>query len=153
MSNIGAYPVDTSTPVGALRSDLGDTEGTPIPVEGGNPTTADYKFFSDADLARIISESFDNPARARAYGYAQLSAAFSTQSLLAKTYDLQVDLRQRASDFRNLAEFWSGQADKSDDLSGVDEDIFFADNDLDSNVNPWPEALPAQSRLGGRIVL
>ena len=142
MANIGVYPVDPTTPVGKLRSDIGDTNGAPIdpiPPET-DPTTANYQYFSDADIENILEQAGDNYSRALSYAYIKLAAAFSAQSVSAKTYDLSVDLTKRASDFRSLANFWRVDADSKDKDAGLDEGIFFASNDIDPTYPLFAEA-------------
>lgn len=118
MANIGIHPLDTSTPEGSLRLSLGDTLFTEI---DGEPTTepreVNYANFSDDKLEQLMVEAGGSTLRAKAYAYAELAAIAAHRSVTIKTNDLGYTKERTASELRELAAFWSDEADKADEVA------------------------------------
>ena len=83
MANLGAYPIDESTPVGMFRSEIGDTNGTPHQPDDGK---ADYEYISDAAIQAYIDRYPGDNASA-------MADALNTMSrrLIIAAQDIQVD--------------------------------------------------------------
>lgn len=96
--NLGAYPIDSATPVGQLRIAVGDVSGTEfVPALAGFRS---YKYFSDAELAVFITTSGGSIMRAHGLAYMQLGAVLGEQQaarIAAK--DLSVDLSRKGGSF------------------------------------------------------
>jgi len=99
-SNIGVYPFVSTTPVGQMRSILGDDE--PVQIDPPNGVTGSYVLYSDAALESMLL-TFGNVKRATAQ--AIRSAAVAKVMLLGKwrTDDLSVDYAAVAEAMRKLA--------------------------------------------------
>lgn len=97
MSTIGVAPPDFTDAVGQFRLLVGDTNATEI----GNGTGT-YKFFSDEEIAGyMLMEA--NLYRAAGFGLNALATQAADRAQSIKDYDLQVDMRQRAEQFREQA--------------------------------------------------
>lgn len=124
--NEGIYPINPDAPEGALRLSLGDTAFTEIgpdptpPAVRPEPRTVSYANFSDEKLAQLMLDSDGSILRAKAYAYAELSAMVSHLSVTIKTNDLSYSGKDGAEALLKLAEYWSTEADKQDDLSSDD---------------------------------
>ena len=122
MANLGLHPIDSGTPEGALRLSLGDTlftevdpEPTP-PAVRPEPREVSYANFSDDALEQLMVDAGGSTLRAKAYAYAELAAIASHKSVTIKTNDLGYTKERTASELRELAEFWSREADKRDEI-------------------------------------
>lgn len=124
--NEGIYPADTTTPEGQLRVSLGDTAFTEIGPEPTPPNTrpeprmVSYANFSDEKLAQLVADGEGSILRAKSYAYAELSATVSHLAITVKTNDLSYSGKDGAEALLKLAEYWSTEADKQDDLSSDD---------------------------------
>ena len=117
MANPGAFPVDPTSPVGVVRSILGDTISQPLdpPVSGQE----DFRLFSDMEIEAFLAQAAGSPVRASGWAYLSLAGAASHEAYLAKDYDLQYDGRQKAAQFREQASYYFSLAD-IEDASGED---------------------------------
>jgi hypothetical protein len=104
MSTIGVAPPDFTDIVGQFRLLVGDTNATII--SGGQGT---YLFFSDEEInGYILLQS--NIYRAAGMALNALATQAADQAQMVKDYDLQVDMRQRAEQFREQAKAMFEQA-------------------------------------------
>jgi hypothetical protein len=108
MATTGAYPPDFTTDVGRFRLLIGDLNATD--VTGGE---GQYTFFGDTEIAGYLTL---NTSIYRAAGMAlnALATQAADQAQSIRDYDLQVDLRQRAEQFREQAKQMFAQADLAD---------------------------------------
>ena len=108
MSNSGVYPPDFTTDTGRFRLLIGDLNATD--VSGGSGT---YLFFGDTEIAGYLTL---NTSIYRAAGMAlnALATQAADQAVSTKDYDLAVDMRQRAEQFREQAKQMFAQADIMD---------------------------------------
>ena len=80
----GAYPIDPTTPVGLLRTQIGDDNAADI--TGVPPAqTAQYEFFSD-DALQAYLDSSDSPDQATSNALRTMG-----RKLLLSAQDIQVD--------------------------------------------------------------
>lgn len=123
MANLGLHPIDSGTPEGALRLSLGDTLFTEVTPEPTPPNVRDeprlvsYANFSDDALEQLMVDAGGITLRAKAYAYAELAAIASASSVTIKTNDLGYTKDRTATELRELAKFWSSEADKRDDAN------------------------------------
>lgn len=123
MANLGLHPIDSSTPEGALRLSLGDTlftELTPEPTPPAvrpEPREVSYANFSDASLEQLMVDANGSVLRAKSYALAELAAVAAAKSVTIKTNDLGYTKERTATELRELAKFWSAEADKQDDAA------------------------------------
>ena len=108
MANPGINPPDKSTPVGQLRLSIGDTQYDP---ENG------YANFSDDELEQLLTNAGGALLRATAIAYAQLAAIAAYRSISIKTNDLSYAVEKTSTELRELAKFYSTEADKADDAA------------------------------------
>lgn len=98
MANSGVAPVDLTSNVGLVRVLLGDTD--PINVAGG---FGEYLFFSDDEIASVLSMYDDSPKLAAARC---LETIAGSQALLLKSWssdDLSVRGDAIARELREIA--------------------------------------------------
>jgi hypothetical protein len=108
--NPGAYPLDPSTPVGQLRAQLGDTEGTELspPVTGQR----NYAVFSDAVLAAYLAAAGDNLLRAAGNAVQTIAIVYSQQGKTQiKADDLGLTISDRGQALSDIAASFFRQAD------------------------------------------
>lgn len=98
MSTTGVYPPDFSSTVGQFRLLIGDTNATNIVAPNG-----DYTFFGDAEIDGYLALEA-NIYRAAGFAVNALATQAADQAQTIKDYDLQIDMRQRAEQFRRQAE-------------------------------------------------
>lgn len=105
MSTSGVYPPDFTTDLGKFRLLIGDTNATDVNQGVGN-----YLFFSDDEIDGYL---LLNTSVYRAAGFAlnALAAQAANQAESIKDYDLAVDRRQKAEQFREQAKQMFAQAD------------------------------------------
>lgn len=108
MSTSGAYPPNFTTDTGKVRLLIGDLVATN--VVGGS---GDYLFFSDDDIAGYLLLS-DNIYRVAGFALNGLAAVAADQAESIKDYDLAVDRRQKAEQFREQAKQMFAQAERAD---------------------------------------
>lgn len=108
MSTSGIYPPDFTTDLGKFRLLLGDTNATNVNMGEG-----DYLYFSDAEIDGYL---LLNTSIYRAAGLAlnALAAQAANEAESIKDYDLQIDRRQKAEQFREQAKQMFAQADVID---------------------------------------
>ena len=99
MSLIGIAPADRSTPVGKVRSLVGDTSYEPT-VDTGYGT---YQYFSDDDLTLFLEVEGDSIAGATAQAYEGVAAALILEAKNITTNDLRVATEKRAGLMLTLA--------------------------------------------------
>lgn len=136
MANIGADPIDSSTPVGQVRLNVGDTNCIPLdpPVDG----QADYANFSDAELGALLTTSDGNVLRATAWAWAKLAALAAAKAVTIKTNDLGYTKERSATELRALADWWKAEADYADEITSDDllEIVHFAGFDHSASERP-----------------
>jgi hypothetical protein len=109
MVNRGVAPADLSTPIGQLRSLIGDVTFVPLnPPEAG---FGDYANFSDDQLQSFLDLGANNLAYAVGYAYTSLAAQFAADSIKVTTDDESVDLTARAESMRKIANDWFNRGD------------------------------------------
>lgn len=97
MSTTGVAPPVFTTDVGKVRLLIGDTNATNI--AGGEGT---YTFFSDDEIDGYLALE-SNIYRAAGFAVNALATQAADQAQSIKDYDLAVDMRQRAEQFREQA--------------------------------------------------
>jgi len=110
MSNVGIAPPDFTTPIGKLRSLIGDVGYVPLvpPVAG----EGDYSNFSDDQLQTFLDlGGGDNLAYGAGYAYSTLAAQFAADAMKVTTDDESIDLTGRADAMRKLADQWFARGD------------------------------------------
>lgn len=110
MSNVGIAPPDLTTPIGKLRSLIGDVAYVALvpPVAG----EGDYTNFSDDQLQSFIDlAGGENLAYATGYAYSTLAGQFAADALKVTTDDESIDLTGRADAMRKLADQWFSRGD------------------------------------------
>lgn len=114
----GVTPIDPATPIGGLRTLVGDTASTELdpPVAG----QANYGTWSDADLLVALNTYKDSPLRAAGLLYRQLAAQYAQSGRSIKTDDLSIDTRSRGSDLFKTAQSFFDDADKADKAAASD---------------------------------
>lgn len=108
MSTLGIYPPDFTTDVGRVRLLIGDLSATN--VTGGS---GDFLFYADTDIAGFLTLDA-NIYRAAGFALNALAAQAADQAQLSKDYDLTLDARQKAEQFREQAKAMFAQADRVD---------------------------------------
>lgn len=141
MANIGTFPPDPSAPAGALRLSIGDTSFEELPgaqVPPVEPRDVDYGNFSDASLSQLMTDSAGGVIRAKAFALAELAAIAAAHSVTIKTNDLGYSKERTATELRELAKFWSLEADKADEAAQEDsfESVAFPGYVTSSNAIP-----------------
>lgn len=119
MANIGIAPPDFTTPVGQLRSIIGDVAFVELvpPVTG----EGDYTNFSDDQLQSFLDMGGGtNLAYGAGYAYLTLAAQFAAEAFKVTTDDLSVDLTARAESMRKLASEWFSRGDNATNAAGND---------------------------------
>ncbi|UXO93827.1 hypothetical protein Pan2_08 [Pseudanabaena phage Pan2] len=108
MATTGVYPPDFTTDTGKVRLLIGDLVATN--VSGGS---GDYLFFSDDDIDGYLLLS-DNIYRVAGFALNGLAAVAADQAESVKDYDIAIDRRQRAEQFREQAKQMFAQAERAD---------------------------------------
>ncbi len=108
MATSGVYPPDFTTDTGRMRLLLGDLSATNIVG-----ATADYLFYSDADIAGFLLLD-SNIYRVAGLALNALATQAANQAESIRDYDLQIDQRQKAEQFREQAKAMFEQADRVD---------------------------------------
>lgn len=112
MANIGIAPPDFTTPIGQLRSIIGDVVYIDLvpPVTG----EGDYTNFSDEQLQSFLSMGGgSNLSYGAGYAYLTLAAQFAADAVKAVSDDLSIDLSSRADQMRKLATEWFTRGDNT----------------------------------------
>ena len=119
-TNPGLKDIDLSTPLGQLRSNVGDTVGEPIypPSE----TMVDYRYFSDAELFTFLRQAGDSVLRATSFAFSRLAVASAMDGASIRTNDLGYDDTKRGSTLLEIAKWWADEADKADNAA-LDESL------------------------------
>lgn len=123
MANAGKYPVDLETPVGLVRTFIGDTD--PSNIQGVEPEqTGTYLWYSDEELTALLGQYRQNPRRTAAFIMGQL--AFSQSMKLKKwtSADLQVDGPAITEAILKAADRLTKDADREDEASGLESAMF-----------------------------
>ena len=107
MSNVGAYPIDPSTPVGALRVLVGDTSGEELP--GG---VAEYRVWSDQALQAALTIA-GSPYRAAGDLYTGIAAFYAQKGRQVRTDDLQLNTSGRSGAILDIAKQFYAQASEA----------------------------------------
>lgn len=113
MANVGIAPIEEASPVGVLRSLIGDTHSVPLepPVAG----RASFDYFSDAELAAFIATSARNSVtRAAGMAVRQMATVAAMEAASIAQVDLRVDTTARATGLFKAADSWFAQADAED---------------------------------------
>jgi hypothetical protein len=111
MPNLGSIPVDFTTPLGLVRSHLGDVSYK----ETANPNEGDFNYFSDEELEAFLSVGEGSVNRATALAYLQWAAIAADEARIITDVDLKVDLIKRASLIADRAAYFNDRADAEDD--------------------------------------
>ena len=98
MSLIGIAPADRSTPVGKVRSLVGDVTFTATSAGYGT-----YQYFSDDDLTLFLDVEGGSIAGASAQAYEALAAILILEANNITTNDLRVATEKRAELMLTLA--------------------------------------------------
>jgi hypothetical protein len=116
MPNLGSIPVDFTTPLGLVRSHLGDVsyKATENAGEG------DFNYFSDEELNAFLSVGEGSVNRATALAYLQWAAIAADEARIITDVDLKVDLIKRASLIADRAAYFNDKADAEDEAKAGD---------------------------------
>lgn len=123
MPNPGNTTIDSTSPLGQVRLNLGDTVSSPlVPDVAGQ---GDFRFFSDLEIQAFLSQGGNNPLMATGFAYLAWSRDAAKLAILGKTDDLQFDTTDRAKEFRLLADEWFTRANNVEwfDLSPSAEEV------------------------------
>lgn len=122
MANIGEYPIDATSEIGKARLGVQDTDA--VNIDATNHT-AEYGFFSDAELERVLALTGGKfSSRTLSYLYAYLKAQSISTSVQAQTYDLRIAAEKKAQYWGELADYWGARADDEDASAGTNESFF-----------------------------
>lgn len=114
----GLVPPDPTTEVGRLRILVGDVDAVVDPDGELGPTTeGEYTVFGDLQLAAFLFEG-GNVLRGAALAIRRLAVEYSAAGQSIRTDDLQIDLRSRGRDLREVAESFSAEAAEWEDANG-----------------------------------
>jgi hypothetical protein len=156
MANPGVSPLDPATPVGQLRSLVGDTEATPLdpPIDG----EGSYAIWSDVALEAALGLAGDSVYRAASNLYFTLAAEYAQSGRSIKTDDLSIDTKGRAGSLIEIARSWASAANQADAADDFFEIVPFTSTSTDwlrpegapwSNHSPVaPPSPPAQDGYG-----
>lgn len=108
MSTIGVAPPDFTDVVGQFRLLVGDTTATDVAQGQGS-----YVFFSDEEINGYILLQ-PNIYRAAGLALNALASQAANEAESIKDYDLAVDRRQKAEQFREQAKQMFAQAERVD---------------------------------------
>jgi hypothetical protein len=111
MPNLGSIPVDFTSPLGLVRSHLGDVsyKATDDAAQG------DFNYFSDEELNAFLTVGEGSVNRATALAYLQWAAIAADEARIITDVDLKVDLIKRASLIADRAAYFNDRADAEDD--------------------------------------
>lgn len=85
-----------------------------------------YTFWQDDEIQAFLTAYADEPIeRAIGYAYLAIAAMYATEAEMIKTYDLQIDSRQKSSSMTAIANAWFKRADDKDELEGLTSDLFY----------------------------
>lgn len=108
MSTTGVFPPNFTTDTGKVRLLIGDLAATN--VTGGN---GDYLYYSDADITGFLLLDA-NLYRVAGLALNALASQAANEAESVKDYDLAVDRRQKAEQFREQAKTMFAQAERVD---------------------------------------
>jgi hypothetical protein len=111
MPNLGSIPVDFTSPLGLVRSHLGDVSYKATGSEG----EGDFNYFSDEELNAFLTVGEGSVNRATALAYLQWAAIAADEARIITDVDLKVDLIKRASLIADRAAYFNDRADAEDD--------------------------------------
>lgn len=118
MSNPGVAPLDPSTPVGQLRSLVGDTQYVELaPPAAGQ---GDYNVWSDATLLAILTLHAGNALRAAGNLYLQLAAEYAQTARSIKTDDLAINTIGRGDTLLKVAQSFLDEAVAGENAAASD---------------------------------
>lgn len=108
MATTGIYPPDFTTDIGRMRLLIGDLAATNIVSPNG-----DYLFYSDADIAGFLTLD-GNIYRCAGFALNALATQAANEAESVKDYDIAIDRRQKAEQFREQAKAMFAQAERVD---------------------------------------
>lgn len=117
MTNLGTAPLDTSTDVGRLRVELGDTSFQAIQQRVG---FGDYAVFSDVELASFLEGAGGSILRAAGRATRRLALEYSARGRSIRTEDQTLDVKSRGSDLLAVAKAYFAEADAEEARGDVD---------------------------------
>lgn len=85
MAFVGVAPFDPSTPIGQVRSLVGDTQ-----YVDNTDGTGNYGYFADNDLAVLLLQSAQSVLMAAGFAFLKLSALFAATEANVATDDLKI---------------------------------------------------------------
>lgn len=130
MANV--TPPNFATPVGKWRLLTGD-----VTYDSSN----NYTFWQDDEIEAYLSMYSDVPIeRAIGYAYMGIAAQYANEAEMVKTYDLQIDSRNKASAMTAVAKMWFDRADEIDEEAGVSSALYYVPLAGDEECSCVPEA-------------
>lgn len=112
----GAAPLVPSSPVGQLRSLLGDTAYTPLDPDV--PGQGSYAVFSDVALEAALVLAKDSISRAAGNLTMSMALQYAAEGKSIKTDDLAIDVKGRGADLLAVAKAFLAEADAADTADG-----------------------------------
>ena len=135
MANRGIAPVDTSTDIGKMRVEIGDTTYVALdPVEAGY---GDYTSNSDEELQVFLDRGGDSLTRGLGWYYLKVASLAALVAISVADHDLRINQENRAKSLREIALAYFDQANEEDGLSGA-SDIFDSFGFGGTNGLPYP---------------
>lgn len=97
----GTWPIAEETPVGAFRTEIGDSVPVTTPAE--DATTAEYEFFSDTYLQSLLTKYADDPEEGMASALDTIARRLMIEAEDIKVDDIAIKTIERAKLFENHA--------------------------------------------------
>jgi predicted type IV restriction endonuclease len=116
MPNLGSIPVDFTTPLGLVRSNLGDVSYKDTTLAG----QGDFNYFSDDELNAFLQAGSGSVYRATATAFLQWAAVAADEAGIITDVDLKVDLTKRATLLAQRADYFLAKADAEDEAKAGD---------------------------------
>lgn len=117
-ANYGAWPVNTSTPVGVLREMVGDIDGEPLAPP--NDGTALFPYFSDLELEALYEAADQSVTRATGLAYRRIAVYLTIEATDIQSDDLRIRTIERAKAMRELANDYINDAAADDERAGAE---------------------------------
>ena len=118
MANVGAWPLDPLTPVGALRLEVGDTDGSPMLAPDDDK--AEFQWFSDIELEAIYDAADGSATRATGLAYRRIAVYLTIEATDIQSDDLRIRTIERAKAMRELANDYINDAAADDERAGAE---------------------------------
>lgn len=116
--NPGAVPLDPNSPVGQLRTLVGDTQYQEL--SPAVPGQGDYNVWSDAALLSMLVLHSGSALRAAGNLYLQLAAEYAQSQRSVKTDDLAINTLGRGDTLLKVAQSFLDEAQAGENAAASD---------------------------------